>query len=319
MLGFASGGHGGVLRRLSSLVVKQAWIRKAAVTLPFVRDVAWRFVAGEDLDAGLAALRALDARGIKGTLSHVGTHVRSEAEAVAAASAAVESLQRLERERLDSNLSLKLTQIGLDVDEGLCREQLRRVLDCAGRTRSFVRIDMEESPYVERTLRLFEEMREAYGADTVGIVLQSYLRGRRGDLERLLDGGSCVRIVKGGYWESPQVVHRRRADVSAAFQRDVRLLLTRGRRPAIATHDPLAIEQACRVAREVGLDRRAFEFQMLFGVARHRQESLVREGYAVRCYVPWGKGWYEYFLGCARRLPGGALRRLGERLRPHGA
>lgn len=308
-----------MLRRLSSLVVRQAWVRKAAVTLPFVRDVAWRFVAGEDLDAGVAALRALQARGIKGTLNHVGTHVRSEVEAVAAAGAAVESLQRIERERLDSNLSLKLTQIGLDLDEGLCREQLRRVLDCARRTGNFVRIDMEESPYVERTLRLFEEMREAYGADTVGIVVQSYLRGRRGDLERLLDGGSSVRIVKGGYWESPEVVHRRRADVSAAFLRDVRLLLTRGRRPAVATHDPIAIEEACRVAAQAGLDRRAFELQMLLGVAHDRQERLVREGYAVRCYVPWGKGWYDYFLGCARRLPGGALRHLGERLRPHGA
>lgn len=304
-----------MIRRAASLVVKQPWVRRAAVTLPFVRDLAWRFVAGEDLDAGVAAVRALNARGIKGTLNHVGTHVRTEAGAIAAADVAIASLHRIRRETLDANLSLKLTEIGLDVGEGLCRAQLRRIVDCAGELGCFVRIDMEESPYVARTLALFDEVRVTHGPDTVGIVVQSYVRHRDGDLDRLLDAGARVRIVKGGYWESPSVVHRRREDVSAAFLRDVRRVIARGRQPAIATHDPGAIAEACRAAAEAGVGRGSFELQMLLGVARPLQDRLVREGHAVRCYVPWGKGWYEYFLGCARRLPGGALRRMGERLR----
>lgn len=308
-----------MLREISSMVAKQPWLRKVAVTTPGIRDLAWRFVAGENLDAAVAALRALEARGIKGSLNRVGTHVANRTQAIEAADAAIESLLRIHQEKLDANLSIKLTQIGLDVDEELCRSQLRRVLDWGAELRNFVHIDMEESPYVERTIGLFEEMRGIYGADAVGIVLQSYLRHRGGDLERLLAGGSRIRLVKGGYWEGAEVVHRRQADIDAAFERDMDRLLARGRRPAIATHDPRAIEHARSVSAKLGLDGRAFEFQMLFGVRPDLQERLVREGHVVRCYVPYGSGWYEYFLGCVRRVPGGALRRLRERLGAHRA
>jgi proline dehydrogenase len=308
-----------LVRQLSSLVVKQAWLRKVVVTTPGVRDLAWRFVAGEDLDAGLRVIASLNAQGIGGSLNHVGAHVRDRGQAVAAADAAIDSLHAIHARKLDCHLSVKLTQIGLDVDEGLCRTQLRRVLDCAGRLGIFLRIDMEESPYVERTIGLFEEVRRAHGADAVGIVLQSYLRNGRGHLERLVAGGSRIRLVKGGYWERAAVVHRGKADIDAAFRTDMELLLRRGRHPAIATHDERAIERARRIAEEAGLDRQAFEFQMLLGVGEELQERLVREGHPVRCYVPYGRGWYEYVLGCARRLPGGALRRLGGRFRPHRA
>jgi proline dehydrogenase len=303
-----------MLRQLSSVVVRQPWLRKMAVTTPGIRDMAWRFVAGEDLGAGLAAVRGLDARGIRGTLNHVGTHVRAEAEARAAADAAVASIRRIHAEGLDCQLSVKLTQIGLDVNEALCRALLRRVLDCASRLGIFVCIDMEESPYVERTLRLFEEVREAWGPDAVGIVLQSYLRSRAAYLERLLEGGSRIRLVKGGYWEAADVVYRKRAEIDAAFLGDIRVLLSRGRRPAIATHDERAVDHVLRVAAELGLDEEAFELQMLFGVRPDLQDALARDGHEVRCYVPYGSGWYEYFLGCLRRVPGGALRRLGDRL-----
>jgi proline dehydrogenase len=175
-------------------------VRKLAVSTPFVRDVAWRFVAGEDLAAGLDVIRALNAKGIKGTLNHIGTHVRNEEEAIASADAAIESLRALHAEGLDSNVSLKLTQIGLDVRGDLCRVQLRRVLDCAREVDIFVRIDMEEAAYVDATIDLFEEMRASYGAAEVGIVIQSYLRHRRDDLGRLAAAGSLIRLVKGGYW-----------------------------------------------------------------------------------------------------------------------
>src|SRR5947209_5804144 len=209
-----------MLRRLYGFMVRRPWLRKVVVTTPWIRDMAWRFIAGEDLDAGLAAVRALNARGIKATLNHVGTHVRSQAEAEAAAGAAVEALRRIHQQSLQSHLSVKLTQIGLDIDRDLCRTLLRRVLECAGALGNFVRIDMEESAYTECTIELFEEMRQAYGADRVGIVVQSYLRHRGGDLQRLLAGGSRIRLVKGGYWEPAAVAYQKQADIDRAFGRD---------------------------------------------------------------------------------------------------
>src|SRR5271155_5788820 len=174
-----------MLRQFCGNLVRQPLLRKLVVTTPLVRDLAWRYIAGENLDAGLAAVRALNARGIKGTLNFVGTHVRNEAEASAAADAAIEALRRIHREKLDSHFSIKLTQIGLDIAPEFCRAQLRRVLDRATELGNFVRIDMEESPYVDVTLALFDSMQREYGSDTVGIVIQSYLRKRSGDLERL--------------------------------------------------------------------------------------------------------------------------------------
>lgn len=304
-----------MLRRLASLAVRQRWVKSAAVTIPGVRDLAWRFVAGEDLRAALVAVHRLRGQGIRPTLNYVGTHARTEPEAVAAADAALEALHRMEQEGLEPNVSVKLTLLGLDVSEDLCRGQLRRVLDGARGTRGFVRIDMEESPYVERTLRVFEDARESHGPDTVGIVIQSYLKARGGDLERVVAAGSRVRLVKGGYWEAAEVAYRRRSDVDAAFLRDLDRLVVRGRHPAIATHDASAIARACQVAEGAGIGRHAVEFQMLYGVRPDLQASLARQGWPVRAYVPYGSRWYEYVLGCVRRLPGGVLRRARERLR----
>ncbi len=305
-----------MLRRLVSLAVRQRWVKRAAVTIPGVRDLAWRFVAGEDLDAALAAVRRLRGRGIRATLNYVGTHARTGPEAVAAAEAALDALRRMAQEGLEANVSVKLTLLGLDVSEELCRAQLRRVLDGARGVGGFVRIDMEESPYVARTLRIFEDARERHGPDTVGIVIQSYLKARGGDLERVVAAGSRVRLVKGGYWEAAEVAYRRRSDVDAAFLRDLDRLVVRGRHPAIATHDAGAIARACRLAEEAGIDSQAIEFQMLYGVRPDLQASLAREGWTVRAYVPYGSRWYEYVLGCVRRLPGGALRRSRQRLQP---
>jgi proline dehydrogenase len=298
-----------LLRKLSGFLASSSWLRKTAVTTPVIREMAWRFIAGEDLNAGLAVVRTLNARGIKGTLNHVGTHVRQEADAVAAADVAIAALHQIQQEQIDSHLSLKLTQIGLDIDEDFCKRQLRRVLDCAAQSDNFVRIDMEESDYTGRTLGIFEEMRQEYGTKHVGIVVQSYLRNVTGDLPRLLAGDSRIRLVKGGYWEPASVVYRSKAEIDQAFQKDIDLLFTHGTNPALATHDPLCIDYALRVAAEVGLGPQDFEFQMLYGVRTDLQDRLVREGYTVRCYVPWGSQWYSYFLGCARRAAGGILRR----------
>jgi proline dehydrogenase len=292
-------------------------VRKLAVSTPFIREVAWRFVAGEDLKAGISVIRELNAKGIKGTLSHVGTHVRTESEAIAAAEEAIAALSGLRAAALDSHLSVKLTQIGLDVSPALCRVLLRRVLDCARDMGTFVRIDMEESEYVEATIGLFEEMREAYGAERVGLVLQSYLRHRRDDLTRLAAARSRIRLVKGGYWEPADLVYRVKRDVDRAFFQDIELLLRDGCHPAIATHDPAAIGRARSFAASTGLANEAFEFQMLYGVRSDLQDRLVRDGYVVRCYVPYGGQWYEYVLGCLRRVPGGILQQARERVARH--
>jgi len=283
------------------------------MSTPVVREVAWRFVGGDDLASALAAIRLLNARGINGSLNLFGMHVHDRGEAIAAADEIVESLRRIHSDGLDSHASVKLTKIGMDIDEGLCRAQLARILDCAAEVGIFVRIDMEESAYVERTIHLFEEMLDRYGSETVGAVIQSYVRGHTDDMDRLILRGARIRLVKGGYREQADVVFRRRADIDASFDRDMEVLLRRGRDPAIATHDSRAISRACAIQAAIGLDKDAFEFQMLYGVRPELQAALVRDGYRVRCYVPYGGPWLGYVIGSLRRIPGGAIRRMASR------
>jgi proline dehydrogenase len=302
------------LRRMLLWGASSRWVRGLAGRIPGIRAVAWRYVAGENLSAAVRVIRALNADGFTTTLNYVGAHADSEREAIAAADEVIESLESIHAEELDSHVSVKLTQLGLDVDESLARTLLRRVVGRAADLDIFARIDMEESQYVERTIHLFEEIREEYGAARVGIAVQSYLRHRPTDLTRLLDAGSRVRLVKGGYWESNRVVYRARADIDRAFWMDMETLLERGHRPAIATHDAAAIEEARRITARFGLDKGAFEFQMLYGVRPDLQAALVREGYAVRCYVPYGGQWLPYVLGCVRRMPSAAVHRLRQRL-----
>jgi proline dehydrogenase len=310
---------------ITAAVARHPWMRRAVTSTPVVRDLAWRFVAGESLEAGLDVARELASRGLRATLNHVGTHVREAPVAREAARAASRALAGLRAAGLEPNLSVKLTQLGLDLDEGLCRELLWEVLAGARAAGGFVRIDMEESGYVDRTLAIFGEARAAHGPELVGIVHPSYLRGREADLERLIASRARVRLVKGGYWESARVALRDRGEIDAAFRRDIARLVRAGHRPAIGTHDPAAIAFTRRVAAEAGLAPAALEFQMLYGVRPDLQASLARDGYGVRVYVPWGSGWYEYVLGCLRRVPGGAVRRLRDRLgvrredRPGGA
>jgi proline dehydrogenase len=303
-----------LLKRIAVLLARQSWLRKLALSTPGVRDLAWRFVAGENLDAAITVVRKLGRRRIRVTLNHVGTHVHELPAAVAATDDVIVAIRRIRSEGLDANLSVKPTQIGLDIDDGVCRRELGRLLDAAVESDVFVWIDMEESAYVERTIALFEELRNAYGATRVGIVLQSYLRGHGADLERLIDGGARIRIVKGGYWESPDKVYRTRSDIDAAFARDVRLLLERGQAPAIATHDPAVITVVRAIVAERRIDPGSFEFQMLYGVRADLQNALARDGFQVRLYVPYGGDWFVYFLGCVRRIPGGIAHRVATRL-----
>jgi|LGOV01.1.fsa_nt_gb proline dehydrogenase len=305
-----------MLRQLLASIIGQSWLKKAAISTPIIRDLAWRFVAGENLDAGVTALRKLNASGIKGTLNYIGTHVTDESVAVAAADSIIEALTRIHKEGLDSEVSIKLTHIGLDIDDTLCIVQLQRILDQARELHIFICIDMEESSYVEKTLRFFDQVLEIYGTEMVGIVLQSYLRHREGDLERMIAKGARIRLVKGGYWESADTVFRTKSDIDNAFLRDVQILIRKGYKPAVATHDPRFLAKTRHFAAKERIDASAYEFQFLYGVRPDLQNSLIRDGYTVRCYVPYGGCWYAYVIGCLRRIPKETLRKVNQWIRP---
>ena len=260
---------------------------------PGVKQFARRFFA-EDLKSALLMLRHLNGLEVKGTLSYAGNHLRDLEEITAATESAIDGLKRIHTERLDSNISIKLTCLGLDIDKELCRINVKRILQKAKDLGTFVRIDMEESAYVDVTIELFEEMRNTYGPDTVGIVIQSYLRGRQADLDRLLAGNSRIRLVKGGYKESSHVVLTSPHDVKEAFKADIERLLVCGRLPAVATHDAEALLHAQNCARKAGRSKPEFEFQMLHGLQVRLRQQLVAEGHIMRCYIPYGKWWYTF-------------------------
>ena len=263
------------------------------------KKFARRFVAGETLADALSAVRTLNAKGITASLDLLGESVSNEREARAAASEYLRIFDRIHEERIDANVSLKLTAMGLDISEELCVAIMHDVLDRAQQYETFVRLDMEASAYTERTLRLFEErLYPAYKAH-VGIVLQSYLYRTWSDVERAVQIGCRVRLCKGAYKEPASVAFPDKREVDANFVKCMHALLERGNYPGIATHDPAIITEAKRFVAEMAIDRSRFEFQMLYGVRRDLQDQLVREGYRLRVYVPFGTQWYPYLM---RRL-----------------
>jgi len=261
---------------------------------------ARRFIAGERVGDALAAARALADRGIGCTLNHLGEAVTAALAARTAADAYVGVVQDAREAGLACQISVKLTQLGLGVDPDGCEANLRRVLAAAG-DGCFVRIDMEQSRWVDPTLDLFERVWRD-GRRNVGVVLQAYLYRTADDLARVNALGARVRLCKGAYQEPPSVAHPRKTDVNASFVRLMRSLLEDGADPAFATHDPEMIAATRTHARDLGLGPERFEFQMLYGVRRDLQARLVDQGHRVRVYVPFGSEWFPYFM-----------RRLGER------
>ncbi len=263
------------------------------------RQFASRFVAGETLDTAIAATRDLNAKGITTTLDLLGESVTSRAESEAARDAAIGILDRIREAGVRGNVSVKLTQMGLDLDAALAAANIKAILDRARAHGTFVRIDMEASGYVQRTLDLYhQDLQAAYGG-VVGVVIQSMLRRSETDVERLLQTGTRIRLVKGAYKEPASVAFPDKRDVDACFARLIERMLERGNYPAFATHDERLIAHAKTYARAHGVGAERFEFQMLFGVRRDLQEQLQREGYNVRVYVPFGTEWYPYLM---RRL-----------------
>jgi proline dehydrogenase len=265
----------------------------------FAKRLAQRFVAGETLEEAIRAVDPLNKKGITTSLDLLGESVTTEREAQAATREILTMLDRINERRVQANVSLKLTQMGLDISEELCVALMHDVVGRARDLRTFIRIDMEDSTYTERTLRLFEDrLHPSYG-DHVGIVLQSYLYRTLADVERAIAIKARVRLCKGAYKEPATVAYPEKADVDANYVRCMHKLLSEGNYPALATHDDRIIKEAKRYVRANGIGPERFEFQMLYGVRRDLQERLVREGWRVRVYVPFGTQWYPYLM---RRL-----------------
>ena len=288
-----------MLRNALLYLSNQPRVFKFVRTNRIAKGFASRFVAGETLDTAVAAVRELNRRGITASLDLLGESVHNEAEARAAGAEYLKILERIQQEELDANVSVKLTAMGLEVSEELCISIMHDVLGRARDYGSFVRLDMESSDYTERTLRMFyDRFYPAYG-NHVGIVLQSYLYRTEQDVARAIQERCRVRLCKGAYKEPPSVAYPDKKDVDAAYVRELHALMTDGNYPGHAPHDQPLNAEAKRFATELCIDASRFEFQMLYGVRRDLQEQIVREGYNMRVYVPFGTQWYPYLM---RRL-----------------
>ncbi len=263
------------------------------------KSFANRFVAGETVDTALAAVARLNPRGITASLDLLGESVHNEAEARAAGDAYVTMLDRIHQQKADANVSVKLTAMGLDVSEDLCVSIMQKILQRAREYQTFVRIDMESSEYTQRTLDLFEQRLYPAYRENVGIVLQSYLYRTFADAQRANLIKARVRLCKGAYKEPETVAFPAKKDVDANYVKSMQELMSKGNYPGIATHDEAIIKEAKRYAKANDIAPSRFEFQMLYGVRRDLQDRLVREGYRMRVYVPFGTQWYPYLM---RRL-----------------
>jgi proline dehydrogenase len=262
---------------------------------------ARRFIAGETVEEAIAAVADLPGKSLRLTLDYLGESVASADAAAAAAADYVAIINKIVVSGIERNISLKLTQLGLDVDRATAVDNMRRILEPADANGFFVRIDMENSPYTDATIGIVETLREQ-GHTSTGTVIQTCLKRSEADIRRLNALGVRIRLVKGAYQEPRTAAYQHKREVDAAFVDLTRLLLDEGTYPAIATHDPAMIESAKAYAKSKGYGNDRFEFQMLYGIRRDLQTALVAQGYRVRVYVPFGKQWYPYFM-----------RRLGER------
>jgi len=283
------------LMRLS----RQERLKELAVGFsPFAR-LASRFVAGESLEEAVAAVKTLNAQGCAASFDHLEEEVRTEEGTYREVKEYDRLLTRIAQTGADANVSIKLSQLGLRLSPELCVRNTRRVVELAARHDTFVRVDMEGSELTSKTLEVVERVAEELGPDRVGCVLQSGLKRTEQDLTRVLQKGLRVRLCKGAYLETPDIAYADKAEVDANFLRLMRRLLDSGGYHAIATHDERILDATLAYAARLGLQRNAFELQMLYGIRRDLQQRLAADGYRVRVYVPYGRSWYPYFM---RRL-----------------
>jgi proline dehydrogenase len=261
------------------------------------RRVARRFVAGQTLDDAVKAARAINATGITASLDLLGENVSDEDSARRSAQDYLSVFDRIEQEKLEANVSLKLTQVGLDAGDAFCQELLERIAVRAAAHGNFVRVDMEGSGYTQRTIDIVRRVRSKHA--NVGTVLQAYLYRTEQDAQELIQADCRIRLCKGAYDEPASVAFPKKRDVDANYNKLMKLLLSSGIYHGIATHDPAMIQATKNFARERNIRRDQFEFQMLYGIRTDLQKQLVREGYRVRVYIPYGTEWFPY---CMRRL-----------------
>jgi proline dehydrogenase len=304
-----------VMRRVVLGVAKVPAVHRLFEKNRFARGLVDRFVAGETLDAALAATRELAAEGIVATLDQLGENVATVAEAEQAVSTYTDILHRMHAAGQEPNISVKLTMLGLDLGDDIARENMVPILKVAQEVRGFVRIDMEGSDYTARTMEIFCRLHDQF-PDDVGIVIQTYLRRAAADVEAMIERGARVRLVKGAYAEPETVAYQTRREIDENFVRLAQRLLEGGRFPAIATHDPDLIQSTIEFAQRRAIAPEHYEFQMLYGVRRAEQRRLKRDGFGMRVYVPYGTEWYPYFTRRIAERPANALfvlRQLRER------
>ncbi|MDQ6694306.1 MAG: proline dehydrogenase family protein [Chloroflexota bacterium] len=304
-----------VLRQTFLTMSNSRELQDVALHNGAARKFALRFVAGESLDQAVRAIVALNRRGIAATFDHLGENVNSPQDATSAANSYIEVLNTIVSSKINSNVSLKLTQMGLDLDEELCFKNVSKICARAQELNNFVRLDMESSAYTDRTLDMFRRLWHEGGFHNVGVVLQAYLYRTENDIREMNKLGARVRLCKGAYNEPESVAFPEKADVDANYAKLTRLLLKDGNYPGIATHDTRLIEYTKRFARANGIEPRRFEFQMLYGIRRDEQMALVQQGYNVRVYVPYGQEWYPYFMRRLAERPANAVFILGNLLK----
>src|SRR2546421_4729565 len=278
---------------------RQEGLKEFAAKFSLFKKLTTRFIAGETTDEAIAAIREINARGCSASFDHLNESVSSVEATQAEMQEYLRLLELIDETGIDSNVSIKLTQFGLEIDPERTYRNARRIVEDAARRGNFVRIDMEGSSVTQATIDVFKRLRSEWGLNEVGIVLQSYLYRTMDDARELLKIPARIRLCKGAYDEPPQVAYPDKKDVDENYVRVMQFLLASGTYHGIATHDPKMIDATIDFAQREGVSKEAFEFQMLYGIRRDLQEQLARDGYRMRVYVPYGKHWYPYFM---RRL-----------------
>lgn len=303
-----------MLRSFFIYFSKAKWAQNLVTNWGFAWRMASRFVAGEQMVDAERVVKELNQKGINATLDQLGEHTTNSDEANRSADGIIAILDDIQKAGIRSNVSIKLTQIGMGMDDEVCGNNLNRILERARQYGNFVRIDIEDSPYTDKTIEMFNAMlAKGFTVNTVGMAIQSYLFRAENDTRAMLEKRTSFRLVKGAYKEPAIVAYPKKADVDANFDILTSILIDASLKygtnisddgrippiPAIATHDEKRIAFAKAYAEKMGLPKSGLEFQMLYGIRRDLQESLLKEGYPVRVYVPFGTHWYPYFM---RRL-----------------
>lgn len=303
-----------MLRSFLIYLSKAQWAQKMVTSWSFAWKAASRFIAGEDIKSAISVVKKLNENGINATLDQLGEHTTTIDEANLAADGIINVLDEINNSGVRSNVSIKLTQIGMGMNDDVCRKNLMRILEKAQSYNNFVRIDIEDTPYTDFTLNIFDDMLKlGYSTHNVGIAIQSYLYRSEADTRKYANIGTTFRLVKGAYNEPPELAYPKKADVDANYDTLTSILIDAslaknsklsddGKHPpipAIGSHDEKRINYAKSYAQKIGLPKSGIEFQMLYGIRRDLQDLLNKEGYPVRVYVPFGTHWYPYFM---RRL-----------------